>query len=141
NIVGTAVTISNNVFENPINAYYESYAVSNACCVWGAIDGSLTDNTLNLSNAVPAVYAENNLFLSPTRPGNIWGYEAWGTGAQYNNNMLQGYICAGFVWAYFGEYLNIGYNIMQGPIMASGSACPNYPPLAGTFIGVDGSNT
>jgi hypothetical protein len=141
NIVGTALTINNNVFENPINAYYESYTVSAACCVWRAIDGSLTDNTLNLSNAVPAGHFENNLLLSPASPGNIWGFEAWGTGARYNNNMLQGYICAGFVWAYFGEYLNIGYNIMQGPIMASGSACPNYSPLAGTFIGVDGSNT
>ena len=55
--------------------------------------------------------------------------------------MLQGYICAGFEWAYVTTSTSISYNIIQGPIMSSGSVCPNYSGLNGTFIGIDGSNT
>ena len=47
NTVTNGLIESNNVFENPNNAYYESYAVSNACCIWGANDGSQTDPTVN----------------------------------------------------------------------------------------------
>jgi Bacterial Ig-like domain (group 2) len=131
---GAAPIFSNNVFSNPANGYYETYTLSLACCQWGTTQAVTTTEN-------PSVYAQNNVIYSTVSPGYTWGFEAWGYGAPYNNNMLQGYVCAGVVWAYITDTTSISDNIMQGPIMASGSSCPNYTPLNGTFIGIDGSNT
>ena len=131
---GAAPIFSNNVFSNPANGYYETYTLSLACCQWGTTQAVTTTEN-------PSVYAQNNIIYSTVSPGYTWGFEAWGYGAPYKNNMLQGYVCAGVVWAYITDTTSISDNIMQGPIMASGSSCPNYTPLNGTFIGIDGSNT
>ena len=73
------------------------------------------------------------IFVSATSPGFIWGFETWGRDAPYNNNMLQGYICAGFEWAYVTTATTISYNIIQGPSMSSGSVLPELRGQNGTY--------
>ena len=144
---GTAFNGSYNVFDDPLYGYYESYVISAAGFQWGYVLN--TYSTVN-----PATYFESNLMLSPTPQasdcetttgcGFIWGYEAWGTGAQYNYNMIQGNICSGVVWGWGASQsysaqdiaqngLDINHNILQGPIMQNGG-CPNYGG-GGGFIG------
>jgi hypothetical protein len=122
--VNHAFINSNNVFSQPLNGYYESYVVSMPCCQYGHTFGSSTIS--------PAAYFENNIEYSTNSPGFEWGVEAWGTGTQFNRNILQGTICTGFVPGFNSDNMSISNNVMQGPIMAGG-ACPNYPGN-GSFI-------
>jgi hypothetical protein len=125
-VVGKPLVVNNNVFMNPYSGYFESYAASLPCCQYGRTLGAN-------SNANPAVTFESNLQISNLSPGFEWGVEAWGLGALFNHNMLQGQLCLGFEP---GNHANmqISNNIMQGPIMAGHSSCPNYSSPGG-FIG------
>ena len=116
---------SNNVFSQPLNGYYETYAVSMPCCQYGHTFGSSTIN--------PAALFENNIQYSTISPGFEWGVEAWGLGTLYKSNLIQGQLCLGFEPGN-NSSMSISNNIMQGPIMAGHSSCPNYH-YPGSFIG------
>jgi hypothetical protein len=120
-----------NVLTSPIetNANAGEFAFSDACCQYGPVIGTPANTYL---------IAESNIIYDPNpltaQNGISWGFEAWGNGAQYNNNLIQGYVCAGIVWAY-GSNWSASYNTMQSSIEKNGTPCPFYTPLNGNFIG------
>ena len=116
--VNHALINSSNVFSQPLNGYYETYAVSMPCCQYGHTFGSSTIN-------FPAAYFQNNIQYSTISPGFEWGVEAWGLGTQYLTNMIKGQLCLGFMPGN-NSGMQISYNVMQGPIIAGNSSCPNY---------------
>ena len=120
-----------NVLTSPLhtNPNAGEFAISDACCQWGPTIGTPTNTYL---------IAESNIIYDPdpltAQYGISWGYEAWGNGAQYNHNLIQGYVCAGIEWA-FGSNWSASYNTLQSDIMYKAIPCPFYTPLTGDFIG------
>lgn len=123
------LVISNNVFTDPLNGYFNSYIVSTPCCQFGATFGSPTIS--------PAYLFENNLAYSNTGQFE-WANEFWGNGSLGENNLIQGNICTGFVPGHSSN-MSISNNTIQGSIMAGGS-CSNYPGSGAYISGPEDSS-
>ena len=120
-----------NVLTSPLatNADAGVFAFSDPCCQFGPTQGDVTNTYIDASSNI--IYDPDPL---TSQYGISWGFEAWGNGARYNNNLIQGYVCAGIVWG-LGSNWSASYNTMQSSIMQNRTPCPFYPPLQGGFIG------
>jgi hypothetical protein len=120
-----------NVLTTPLNTNANAgmFAFSDPCCQFGPTMGDVTNTYIDASSNI--IYDPNPI----TSPHGIsWAFEAWGNGGRYNNNLIQGYVCAGIIWGY-GSNWSASYNTIQGPIMKNGTPCPFHHPLIGEFIG------
>jgi hypothetical protein len=97
-------------FHNP---FFGTFDISMACCDTGATS--------------PGVITANNVLVEnvPTGPSPSYvgyGIEAWGNGAQYNNNLVEGLNNAiGIAWGYGASPWEINNNYVCGPNWAQGN--------------------
>ncbi len=106
-------------------------------------DAGAQNATIQSGGTTTYLDADSNIIYDNSALNNTHGiseaFEAWGNGAQYVHNLIQGYVCGGLEWGFggtnnVGSYWSISNNTMQGSIMAAGSPCPFYTPEGGSFI-------
>ena len=101
-----------NSFHTPTSPWAWTFGVSNACCA--GLNGSVITS--------PGMTNIDNVIISetPATSGNYIGMadEAWGTGAQYTNNVVQGNWQNGFEWAYITGG-SISNNVVCGAQMSA----------------------
>ena len=102
------IHIDHNSYHDPTSPFFYTFGISNACCDTGATSPSTT----NIDNVLIAD--------APPVGGTYIGMadEAWGDGAIYQNNLVQGYWANGFEWAYIPSG-NITNNTICGPVLAA----------------------
>jgi Bacterial Ig-like domain (group 2) len=122
NVINHQAIISNNVFGNPLNPYYNTLTLSAPCCQYSNTFGSP-------SNVVPSNQLTNNVEINTLGSSNSspYGFEMAGNGTNANNNIIQGSFCNGFVWSFGAASWTIQNNTIQGSQMASGGTCPTSP--------------
>jgi hypothetical protein len=106
------VTIQYNSYENAFAPSTFSMGISAACCAGlsGTATPLINDNVL-IANVPPA--------------GEYIAYaiEWWGTGAQANNDLIQGYWENGITWGKGGPPWEVLNTIVEGPYMAGPWGC------------------
>ena len=119
NVINHQAIMSNNVFGNPLNPYYNTLTLSAPCCQYSNTFG-------NPSNVVPSNQLTNNVEINTLSSSNAspYGFEMAGNGTNANNNIIQGSFCNGFVWSFGADGWTIQNNTIQGSQMASGGTCP-----------------
>jgi hypothetical protein len=89
-----------NSYHDPTNPFFGNFDLSFACCDTGAtVPGAVVTNNVLIQN-VPTL-AEKVLGKDPSYIG--YGIEAWGNGAKYNNNFVEGLNNADMISWGFGE--------------------------------------
>ena len=110
------VVMKYNTEHDATNPYFGNFALSLACCDTGA--------------TAPGIDVSDNVLIQNTPPHVRYGYgiEAWGLGATYNNNLIQGLGSpGGIAWCYgMANNGTIEDNTVQGP---------NYDPGPAQFGG------
>lgn len=103
--------VDHNSFHNPTSPWAWTFGISNACC---AGQNGSTITSPGITNIDNVILAE-----APASSGNYVGMadEAWGTGALYTGNVVQGNWQNGFEWAYITGG-SISNNIVCGAQMA-----------------------
>jgi hypothetical protein len=136
NVLGKPAIISNNVYGNPINPYYNTLTASIPCCQYGRKFGTLTP-------VVPANYIANNIEINTLGSANSspYGVEMAGTGTRTSNNLIQGSFCNGVVWSFGAANWTIQDNTIQGSQMASGGTCPTSNSIPSHFITAESGGT
>jgi hypothetical protein len=101
------VHIDHNSFHDPTSPFYATFGISNACCNIGATSPSTT----NIDNILIANQPSFSSYIGMAD-------EAWGNGAIYQNNLVEGYWANGFEWAYIPNG-NITNNYICGPVLSA----------------------
>jgi hypothetical protein len=151
------IYVQHNVVNEPINAFWGTFAMSMACCVSGFIQNGATGFS-------PSLYYNDNVTISTGAGGGghpPYGIEFWGTGAQGLKSLVQGNFSNGYTygygvapWAIRDNYICGPYYVKEGgyisdqqkqppPAMsnnitsptckATASAAPQISPAGGTF--------
>lgn len=109
--------VDHNSFHSWTSPWAWTFGISNACCA--GLNGSVITS--------PGITNIDNVILAevPASSGNYIGMadEAWGTGAQYTENLVQGNWQNGFEWAY-----------ITGGSISNNTVCGAQMSAAGTLI-------
>lgn len=105
--------IRHNAIVDPLGSYYGTFAVSLACCQWGAIQG--------IWGHSPALLFDDNVLIASVAGYQCppYGVEFWGEGSQGTNNLVEGLFCNGFTWGYGDGPWAVRNNYICGPNFAS----------------------
>jgi hypothetical protein len=106
------IHIDHNSYHSPTAPFFYTFGISNSCCA--GLNGS-TVTTPGTTNIDDVIIAEQ-----PAARGTYIGMadEAWGTGALYENNVVQGNWQNGYEWAYITGG-SISNNVVCGAQMAA----------------------
>lgn len=107
------IYVQHNVVDEPINAFWGTFAMSMACCVSGFIQNGYTGYS-------PSLYYNDNVTISTGAggPGHPpYGVEFWGTGAQGLKSLVQGNFSNGYVYGFGNAPWAIRDNYICGPYM------------------------
>lgn len=107
------IFVQHNVVDEPINAFWGTFAMSMACCVSGFIQSGY-------SGFSPSLYYNDNVTISSGArgPGHPpYGVEWWGTGAQGLNSLVQGNFSNGYVYGFGNPPWAVNHNYICGPYM------------------------
>jgi hypothetical protein len=107
------IFVQHNVVDEPINAFYGTFAMSMACCDAGFTQTGFTGFS-------PSLYYNDNVTISSGAggPGHPpYGVEWWGTGAQGLNSLVQGNFSNGYVYGFGNPPWAINHNYICGPYM------------------------
>jgi Chitobiase/beta-hexosaminidase C-terminal domain len=105
------IYIEHNVVNEPINAFYGTFAMSMACCVSGFIQNGYTGFS-------PSLYYNDNVTISSGAGGGghpPYGVEFWGTGSQGLNSLVQGNFSNGYTYGFGNHPWAIIHNYICGP--------------------------
>jgi hypothetical protein len=108
------IFVEHNVVDEPINAFWGTFAMSMACCQAGFMQTGYTGFS-------PSLYYNDNVTISTGAggPGHPpYGVEWWGTGARGLNSLVQGNFSNGYVYGYGNPPWAITHNYICGPYMA-----------------------
>jgi hypothetical protein len=135
NVINHQAILSNNVFGNPLNAYYNTLTLSAPCCQYSNTFGTP-------SNVVPSNQITNNVEINSlaTSSASPYAVEMAGNGTNANNNLIQGSFCKGFVWSFGASNWTVSNNTIQGPLM-SGASCPTSSIGGGAYISAESGGT
>lgn len=88
--------VEHNDVVDPLNSFFNTFAYSTPCCNDGTTFGTLgySPGLLFLDNIAISTQACGQYTCPP------YGEEFWGTGAEGNNNLIQGNFANGIVWGY-----------------------------------------
>jgi hypothetical protein len=102
--VSSNIVFQYNTEHDAYSPFFGSFDVSMACCGSGTSPGVVGINNVLIEN-VPSP----NSYVA-------YGIEAWGVGAHYNNNLVEGVNSAiGIAWGYGGGSWEINDNYVCGP--------------------------
>jgi hypothetical protein len=111
------IMLEHNAVVDPLNSSWGTFAVSLACCQWGAVMGTAGNS--------PSLVFNDNLLIDSQPCGTEcppYGVEFWGTGSQGTNTLIEGNFSNGYTWGYGEGSWAINNNYICGP---------NYPTLGG----------
>jgi hypothetical protein len=110
------IHIDHDSYHSPTAPFYYTFAISNACCA--GLKGSPV-TAPGVTNIDDVIIAERPASTA-ANPKNYIGMadEAWGTGAQYTNSVVQGNWANGYQWAYITGG-SISNNVICGSQMAA----------------------
>jgi Chitobiase/beta-hexosaminidase C-terminal domain len=104
-VINHTITVSDNVFQNPLNVNYGTFAISMACCNAGSQQGQAsgipnpaqhTDNNLIITNTTVVQIGPFQTFNAPS-----FGIEWWGgVGSTADNNFVEGPWNLMIAWGY-----------------------------------------
>jgi hypothetical protein len=106
------IYVQHNVVNEPIGAFWGTFAMSMACCVSGFLQ-------VPGASSIPSLVYKDNVTISTGAGGGghpPYGVEFWGDGAQGMNSLVQGNFSNGYVWG-FGKAMEISGNYICGPYM------------------------
>jgi len=107
------IYVQHNVVDEPINAFWGTFAMSMACCISGFIQNGYTGYS-------PSLYYNDNVTIS-TGAGGIghppYGVEFWGTGAQGLKSLVEGNFSNGYTYGFGNAPWAIRDNYICGPYM------------------------
>jgi hypothetical protein len=107
------VHVDHNAYSNPTAPWAWTFGISNACCNKGATAPGITnlDNVIIADTKVPGATPSDGAYIGIAD-------EAWGLGALYEYNVVQGNWQNGFTWAFIGGG-SISHNIVCGAQMVA----------------------
>jgi Chitobiase/beta-hexosaminidase C-terminal domain len=110
------IHIDHNSYHSPTAPFFYTFAISNACCA--GLKGSLV-TAPGITNIDDVLIAEQPASTAANANNYIgMADEAWGTGAQYTNSVVQGNWQNGYEWAYITGG-SISHNVVCGFQMAA----------------------
>ncbi|MGC2399497.1 MAG: chitobiase/beta-hexosaminidase C-terminal domain-containing protein [Acidobacteriaceae bacterium] len=107
------IYVQHNVVNEPINAFYGTFAMSMACCLSGFIQNGNTGFS-------PSLYYNDNVTISTGAGGGShppYGIEFWGTGAQGLKSLVQGNFSNGYTYGFGVAPWAIRDNYICGPYL------------------------